>query len=235
MAIAGPRYKGAKFNPDNGRVDFYYNGTFVEGMNATQVALASGIEFAASSGSLTLAAGEITAGDLSANLKKGFIPLPLDGWLLTASNDIPAIAVASGNGGKLASDTAPKLERVNAATDKKMRISWAASGVIEIQQNFAYPPDLDDTAAITVNLLAGMGGATDTPVIAVAFFEMVGDTNAGGNTAALAATVAQKSVTIAASDVGAYPKSATVTLTPAAHGNDALYVYGAWIEYTRKS
>lgn len=26
---------------------------------------------------------------------------------------------------------------------------------------------------------------------------------------------------------------ATVTLTPGAHGTDALYVYGVWVEYTR--
>lgn len=133
-------------------------------------------------------------------------------------------------------NTAPSIQRVNAATDKQGRLIWAAAGVEEIQfAPFAYPPDLDDAQAVTVNILAAMAGATDTPTVAVAYFEGVGDTNAGGNTGAVTgASVAKYSVTIAAGDVGVYPKSASISLIPAAHGTDALHLYAAWIEYTRK-
>lgn len=190
-----------------------------------------------SGSTLTLPAGAVEAADLSANLKKGYIPLPLGAWRKITSNEFGNIAVASGNGGHLANDTTPILQRINGATDKKARISWVANDVVEIQQDFTYPPDLDDTAAVVVNLIVYKNGNTDTgAVIGVAFFEGIGDTNAGGNTAAITeTTAAQKTVSIAAGDVGAYPKAATVTLTPGTHANDAIYLLGAWIEYTRKS
>lgn len=185
---------------------------------------------------LSLAAGQVGAASLSTNLKKGYIPLPLGAWRKITSNEFGNIAVASGNGGHLANDTTPILQRINAATDKKARISWAATVVDEIQQDFVYPPDLDDTAAVVVNLIVYKNQNMDASAnIGVAFFEGVGDTNAGGNTAAITETAAaQKTVSIAAGDVGAYPKAAAVTLTPSAHANDAVYLLGAWIEYTRK-
>ena len=227
-------HNGWRFDRANGRLDFYYRGTRVGSIDA------SGLDTAGSEivnnvvQTAGLAAGAVTAAKLSTNLGVGYIPLPLSDWRLIASNDIPAIAVASGNGGNLGVDTAPLLQRVNAATDKQLRISWVANGVVEVTQKFMYPPDLDDTAAVVVNILSGMGGATDTPVLGVNYFEGVGDTNAGGNTAAHAAAVTHKTVSIAAGDIGAYPQGATVGLIPAAHGNDALYVYGTWITYTRK-
>lgn len=184
--------------------------------------------------SAKIAAGTIAASDLGSNLQIGYIPLPLTSARLIATNDIAAKGAA--DGGVISLDTDPTLKRVNAATDKQLRLAWAATSVVEVTWGgIAYPPDLDDTAAVTVNLLAGMAGATDTPVISVSFWEGVGDTNAGGDTSALAAAVAQKTVTIAAGDVGAYPKVFTVGLTPGAHGTDALYVYAAWITYTRKT
>lgn len=179
-----------------------------------------------------IADAQVTAAKLTTTMATGFINLPLTGWRLTAANDIAAKNAA--DGGLISLDTDPTLKRVNAATDKQLRIAWAATSVVEITCQFAYPPDLDDTAAVTFNALMGMSGAADTPVIAVSFWEGVGDTNAGGNTAALAAAVAQKTVVIAAGDVGAYPKAATVGLIPAAHGTDAIYMYAAWITYTRK-
>lgn len=180
-----------------------------------------------------IAAGAVTAAKLATTLKTGIIPLPLTGWRLIATNDIAAKNAA--DGGLISLDTDPTLKRVNGATDKKLRISWAAASVIEITQNFEYPPDLDDAAAVVVNILAAMAATNDTPVIAVGYFENVGDTNAGGNTGAVTgATVAKYTRSIAAADVGAYPAAASVSLTPAAHGTDALHIYGAWIEYTRK-
>lgn len=163
------------------------------------------------------------------------IPMPLNTWRLTESNDIPAIAVASGNGGNLARDTAPKLIRVSTSTDKAARIQYAANGVIEIQNDFVYPPDLDDTANLIFNMLANMGGASDTPTVAVSYWEGVGDSDAGGNTAAITGTtVAQYTRTITAANVGAYPNKATITLVPAAHGTDVLNIYATWITYKRK-
>lgn len=168
-------------------------------------------------------------------LGMGFIPLPLTAFRLITSNDIAAKNAA--DGGLISLDTDPTLKRVNAATDKNLRLAWAANSVIPVTIGFAYPPDLDDTAPVIVNLIMGKDTNTNTTfVLGVAYFEGVGDTNAGGNTAAVTETTGQnlKTVTIAASDVAAYPQSAIVELTPAAHANDAIYVYGAFITYTRK-
>jgi hypothetical protein len=181
---------------------------------------------------LKIAANAVTAAKLTATMAIGFIPLDITTARLLSTNAIANTVegyVPDGN-------TAPLLERVNGATDKALRLKWAASASDEIAfAPFVYPPDLDDAAAVEVHILAASGGATNSPVVAVGFFEGVGDTNAGGNTAAVTGTsVAEYSVSIAHGDVGAAPKAASVTLTPAAHTTDALYLYGAWIEYTRK-
>lgn len=183
---------------------------------------------------LDLPAASVEAADLGANLKTGHIWLPLVNWREVFSNVITNIAA---NGGLLASDTTPILERINGATDKALRINWAANNVDELTQSFVYPTDLDDTAPVIVNLLLSKSANTDTAaVVAVSYFEGIGDTNAGGNTAALAASaLAIKSVTIAAVDVGAYPAQATVSLIPGTHANDAIYLHGAWVTYTRKT
>ncbi|MCX6024013.1 MAG: DUF2190 family protein [Chloroflexi bacterium] len=178
-----------------------------------------------------IAAANVTAATLTTTLATGYIPIPLASFREIATNDIPATAA---DAGVLSSNTTPILGRVNAATDKQLRITWAAGNADEIVASVPYPPDLDDTAAIVVNILAGMAGASDTPVIAVSAFEGVGDTNAGGNTAALAAAVAQKTVTIAAGDVGPYPAVLSIGLVPGTHASDAVYLYGVWLTYTRK-
>ena len=168
---------------------------------------------------------------LPANSRAGVIPIGIfNTRLLSANAFLNTIEAGTPDG-----NTSPSLSRVNGATDKMARLAWAAAAVDEVQlPSIVYPPDLDDTAAITVCVLAAMAGATDTPTISVGFFEGVGDTDAGGATAAVTGTtIAKYTRAIAAADVGAYPKAAAITLTPGAHGTDALYVYGAWVEYTR--
>lgn len=177
-----------------------------------------------------IANNNVTAGKLTATMGKGHIPLDITTAKIIAANVIGNTTEGLFPDG----NTDPSLQRVNSATDKALRVIWGSSSVIEIQfAPISYPGDLDDTAAVTVHLLARMAGATDTPVIAVGYFEGVGDTNAGGNTAALSNAIQELTVTIAASDIGAHPTFATVTLTPGAHTTDALWLYAAWIEYTR--
>jgi len=178
-----------------------------------------------------IADANVTAAKLTATMQKGFIPLDITTAKIIATNAIGNTTEGLFPDG----NTDPSLARVNGATDKALRVIWPSSSVVELQfAPFAYPGDLDDTAAVTVHLLARMASTADTPVIAVGYFEGVGDTNAGGNTAALSDTLAEKTVTIAAGDVGTHPNFATVTLTPGAHGTDALWLYSAWVEYTRK-
>lgn len=191
----------------------------------------SGTLGAGTVGTSNLAAGAVTAAKLSSTLKTGYIPLALPTAREIGSNDIINTA---GDAGVLSSNTTPFLARVNGATDKKLRIGWAASNSDAITFDFAYPPDLDDAATVTVCILAAMAGATDTPTVAINYFEGVGDTNAGGNTAAVTGTsVTKYTRAIAAADIGAAPNAASIEIVPGAHTTDALYIYAAWIEYTR--
>ena len=182
-------------------------------------------------GTSDISAGAVTAAKLSTTLKTGFIPLSLANAREVATN---AIQNAAANGGSLASDTTPILQRVNGATDKAIRINWAASNSDEITWEFPYPPDLDDAANVEVHILAAMAGATDTPTVAIGYFEATGDSNAGGNTAAITGTtVAEYSVAITAANIGTAPNFASISVTPGTHTTDALYIYAVWVEYTR--
>jgi len=167
---------------------------------------------------------------LGAALRTGVIHLPLAQAREIATNDI---IDAAGIGGILSKDSTPILERINGATDKALQIKWAASNSDEIQWQVHLPLDVDKTSPLYVKLKAKMAGATDTPTIAVAFFKGIGDSNAGGATAALSATAATVQRKIAAADHGG-EGAATVTLIPGAHTTDALHLYDVWIEYTRK-
>lgn len=180
---------------------------------------------------------------LNGNLSTGFIPIDIFGSRVILSNDFADETVVSTGGSEKASagilglDGAIfSLNRVNGATDKAARVVFKANTTGEIQfPTIPLPHDLDDAADMTVNLWAGMGGATDTPTIDVQAFFGVGDTECGGATAALAATAALKTVTLAAADVPAYPGFLNLALVPAAHANDAIHLYAAWVTYTRKA
>lgn len=193
-------------------------------------------KFTLPSGS-TLDVSAATLSQGTTSLSIGHIPLPLFGWRKITSDDFGAIAVASGNGGQLATDTTPILQRINAATDNKARISWVAGDVVEIQQDIVLPPDVDDTADLTVNLIVYKNGNTDTTAtLAVGYWEGIGDTEVTSNTAAITETAAAlKTVAVAAASVGAYPKAAAITITPNTHAADAIYLLGAWVSYTRKT
>lgn len=189
-----------------------------------------------------IADGAVSAEHLDTVLKTGFIPLDITSLREISSNDIanisdtPLTSDPAGFGGLLAKNTTPILERVNGATDKAIRVSWAATVVDEV----AFPPvpmpqDLDAATDVTIHVLAAMGGATDTPTLDVQCFDGVGDTEMGGATGAITGTaVAEYSVTIANANISGPPTGFfNIALVPAAHGNDALYLYAAWIEYTR--
>lgn len=176
------------------------------------------------------------SGSLYTTLKsaQGFIPLHLHSWRLVASNDVPAIAVASGNGGNLGSDTSPHLSRVNAATDKALRIVWASSTSVEIFQQIFYPPDMDVTVAYTINFQIGKNTNTDaTCTFTVGCFEGVGDTTRGGATAVLGAsavTAYSRSITPTAG----HPNFAVFTLVPGTHTTDDIWLYESYILYQKK-
>lgn len=212
--------------------DATYNPKVYRKQGGDELVVASGGEITVESGgNIDLSAGGIQLP--SSTLGKGFIPIGIFNCRLLSSDAfLNTIEAGTPDG-----NTNPSLQRVNSATDKAARLIWASSNSDEIQfPSFAYPPDLDDSADITIHVLAAMGGATDTPVLTVSYWEGLGDTNAGGATAAVTGTtIAEYTRTIAAADVGAHPKTASVGITPGAHTTDALHIYNCWVEYTRKT
>lgn len=186
--------------------------------------------------------GTITGGQVIEGAKArgdGHIPLSLTGLREIFSNDIGAAAdgAAQGSGGILGSDTTPALKRVNGATDKALKVEWAAANVDEVQFDAVpMPPDLDPEKDITIHLLAKMGGSTDTPTIDVQVFDGAGDTEMGGATAALSAALTELTVTVAAAGIAGPPSGfLNIALVPGAHGTDALHLHAAWIEYARRN
>lgn len=182
--------------------------------------------------STQLASNSVVASKLSATLGKGFIPLDLNTVRLISTNAIQNTS----EGGLLDGNTAPILQRVNGATDKALRITWAASASGEVQ--FApvpKPPDLDGAAALTVHLMMAKDTNTDNTVtVDIQVFDGVGDTECGEATAALAAaTLAEYSASVSAGDLGDHPGFLNISLIPGTHTTDAIYLYAAWIEYTR--
>ena len=182
-------------------------------------------------GTTELADANVTAAKLTATLATGFIPLDLTTARILATNAIQNTT----EGGVPDGNTTPILARVNGATDIALRLTWAATVVTEIQWSVPKPPDLDAAADVTVHLmLAKDANDNSSAVVAVKFFDGVGDTNAGSNTAALdAAALAEYIVTVDKDDVAAAPGFFNVALVPGAHAADAVYCYAAWIEYTR--
>ncbi len=166
---------------------------------------------------------------------QGFLPLPLDKFRLVATNEVPPIAVASGNGGNLGSDTSPKLIRVNLGTDKCLRIIWTSSTSVEIFQRFEYPPDLDFSVAYSLNFRIGKSANTDaTCTFTADLFEGVGDTTRGGATAVLGAS-AVTSYTKSITPTAGHPNFAVCVLTPGTHTTDDIWLYEAYILYKKKA
>lgn len=186
-----------------------------------------------------VSAGHSGAANQSATQSVGYIALPLAQARLIASNDIAAKGTP--DGGLISLDTDPTFKRVNAATDKQLRIAWAATSVIPITWGFVIPPDMDIfSAVLTINLIMSMAATADTPTVAVNYFNNAvgsaysGDTNAGGNTGAVTGTTPTKyTKTIAVADLVAAGSMGIVELVPAAHGTDALYLWGAYISYNK--
>lgn len=184
------------------------------------------------SGALTNTGG-IGASSLTTNLKTGTIPLDLWTARLISGNAIQNTTEAGVPDG----NTSPLLQRVNGATDKQVRLQWAAGQSVEIQfPAIVLPADFDTSLSASVKFLAASSGVSDTPVITVYWFSGIGDTDQGGNSGAVTGTtIAAYSRTIAASAANTQLKPVSIAIAAGTHATDALNVYACWVEYTRKS
>lgn len=103
------------------------------------------------------------------------------------------------------------------------------------------PQDLDDSADITVHVLAGKAADNDSLTLDCEVYPVaVGDSGNADiqDTAAQAITAAVSELvfTCGADGVLAAPGSLSVVLTlGGTNDGDAVYIYAAWIEYTKKA
>lgn len=112
-------------------------------------------------------------------------------------------------------------------------LAWAAAKVVAAGYNFSLPLDYDKTNDyLRIKIKCKMAGSTNTPTIAVAAYKDSAPTTdlAPAAITALSSTAVWKEINLdskglAGGDVIHF------NLTPAAHGTDALEVYGIKIEY----
>jgi hypothetical protein len=170
---------------------------------------------------------------------QAFIPLDITTMRIVATNAIQNLAA---HGGILASDSTPTLTRVNGATDRALRVTWAATVVNETQfKPTPWPPDLNADADVIVHLMMARNGTADNCLIDVLAYEngagaWGADAEFGDKTAALTSAanlVVEATVTLGAGNIAGHPGMLNLSLLPDAHGTDAIYLYAAWIEYTR--
>jgi hypothetical protein len=164
----------------------------------------------------------------------GCVDLPLNAWkICDADGDVAVIAVASGNGGQLAADSAPILEAVG--TTNANRLRWIANGVERITCTVALPADFQDGADAVFQLIGNSAGTSNSWNAAV----LVTNWNGGADVVDALTDTANTTVkaapgTIAHADIPADPLVVTISLTPPAHATDALHMLGARLLYKRK-
>lgn len=163
----------------------------------------------------------------------GWIPIPLTTMRETVSNNTGGTAT-DGIALVLNLNSTPTLTYANGDTDSALRLTWVADGVDPVVFQTNLPPFLDHTQNMTINVLAEMGGTTDSLVLAADTYFNSGDTKVEDNSGTVTGTTeAVVSVTIAAADIPEGARTMTCELTPGAHANDTLVVHYVELLYSR--
>jgi len=200
-------------------------GDIVEFLGFGVLSTTAGTISVADAGSLiTAATVEAALAEVFTHIQSAqrFIPIPL----------VTCMESDASNATALTGSTTPILDMANGDTDSGLILTWAASNSDAIIFQTPLPPDLDVASDLVVHFRAKMAGSTDTPTIASDAYVNEGDTKVEDVSAALSATYAEKTITIAAADIPAGAQTLTVELTPGAHTTDILYLSAIWVEYT---
>ncbi len=168
----------------------------------------------------------------TATASTGTIDIPLTSLrLLQADGSVGNIIQ---NGGLLANDTTPNLARnANGA----FYLGFAASNVNKLAFVHAVPPDMDTTAGnLTYTITTKGSGTADTfganitiCVDGGAPISAVGN-GTGANTALQNSNVSF----VASGNIANGAKTISGNLTPAAHGTDAILIFGLSVSYKKK-
>jgi len=159
---------------------------------------------------------------------QAFVPIPLGSFTLEDGTALTKYA---------AGGATPGFQQL---ANKEIVLAWDGNATqTAVGCTIPMPPDLDDSADVVVHYLANMAGATDTPVIVNEAYFNKGDTDCAGTDDEVdgGVTLTEYSMTIAATHVPAAPAALTLVFDPT-NGEmttDELYIYGVWLEYTRKT
>lgn len=194
-----------------------------------------------SSGLLNIASGSIS---LPTNLAKGIhvFDLLAARELASAENFLGVSASASGTtvvfgavGGLLHAGSDPSLAMFSSGAHAH-RISWSSANVDGVRlPTFVKPPDFDSSSPVTIHLLAEAGSVSGNAGVDIRVWNDLNTTEAGATCASFTSALAEYSIMVGASHLSAHPGFINITLVPGAHQNDAVDLYAAWAEYTRRT
>ena len=214
--------------------DATYNGPIYRSQGDTGIVVGTG-------GSIVLDGGTIIMSSATVGtFAKGFIPLNINTVREISSTAGEMWNNATTSAGYLSTVTVPLLDVVS-TTDRTMRIQWS-SGNSDPIQFAAIPPPLDYTTvngALTIHLqIQKTSTSNQTANVEAKFYGGFGVAVSSGVTSALTSTT-PTDYTITIPTTVPVPFSAggqwNLMLTPSAHANDAIYLYGASIEYAKAS
>jgi hypothetical protein len=183
---------------------------------------------------ITIAAADLPATGKTVSVR--LTPAAHDTDILYVSSvkmEYGTLATADQLGGLLTSISTPALNAENGDTDGQWRIKWAASDSSPIAFMVALE-DIDTDEDMQILLRLKSGGTTNSPTVASDAYFNGGDTKVEDTSAASAAAVGNKAITIASADIPSAAAVLSVELTPGAHTTDALNLYAAWVVYCRK-
>lgn len=193
-------------------------------------------------GTLNLTSGKVL---FPANLGKSVYPLELMAGRVLASGEnfvgfnIAATGadIGTSGGGMITGGSIPKLQTLSTAS--KVHIVTWASGQAQVLRlpAFVKPPDFDSSGTVTVNILTRAQQVGTNLGWQIDVWDNVNATNIGTSTPALGSSAwTQQTITLAPSaNLTGYPGTLAVSIAPKTHANDAMDVYAAWLEYSRRS
>ena len=206
------------------------------------------IDLSSATGLISFAAGEIAAADLAssavtaakldATLRHGIIPLSLFSAKFISSTGGEAFTTISA--GFITTATSPSLQVVT-TTDRSNYINFTSGGALGIQfPSVVIQPDFTTPGAINLKVLAARGSTLDTggtnPCLTGGLWFNKGDTELSSNTGRITSTAPSTySVTFSSGDLAGFPGVIAPRLTSVASTNDAVQLWGAWLDYTKLS
>jgi len=165
------------------------------------------------------------------------VPIPLGDWRLEV------YGTSAAGGGALATDTTPILAQIS---NKAPDVAWVATDVTKIIAQTQLPLDYQEGTNVEFHFLGAQTGSNDVVDVDIECYVTKDATAVSADFAPAVAAANRltqggtrgtpEDLTIAVLDATAnFSRGDILTfiITLDAHGTDAIYMNGSWIEYTR--